>query len=253
VRQAFPSNLKTIEALLNEAPKHAGLLYAAASGFTQYAFGFVQQDADRVETTDVSAATGLRDRAVKLYQRGRDYGLRGLEVRHPGFREGLRRDLEETLRPLQKRDVPLLYWTALSWAAAMALAKSDSSLSADQDLTEAMMTRALDLDEAFGLGSLHDFFIVREASRSAVGGSVAKAREHLKRALDLAQGRRAWPYVFFAESASLAAQDRKEFEDMLHQALAVDPGRDPEQRLSNLLAQSRARWLLARADELFVE
>ena len=126
-------------------------------------------------------------------------------------------------------------------------------MSADQDLTAAIMTRALELDEPFALGSLHDFFIVREASRSAVGGSVARARDHLKRALDLAQGRRAWPYVFFAESASLAAQDRKEFEGMLGQALAVDPGRDPGQRLSNVLAQHRARWLLSRADELFVE
>ena len=253
VRQAVPFSLKTVEALLNEAPKHKGLLYAAASGFTQYAFAFVEQDADLEEGKDLVAATALRGRAVKLYLRGRDYGLRGLEVDHPGFREGLRGDSAKALGPMKKRNVPLLYWTAAAWAAAMALSKSDSSQSADQHLAEAMMARALELDEPWALGSLHDFFIAYEAGRSSVGGSVARARDHMKRALELAQGRRAWPYVIFAESASVGAQDRREFEDLLRQALAVDPNRDLDQRLSNLLAQRRAHWLLTRTDELFVE
>lgn len=253
VRQAVPFSLKTIEALLNEAPKHKGLLCAAASGFTQYAFAFVEQDADLEEGKDLAAATALRNRAVKLYLRGRDYGFRGLEVDVPGFRERLRADPRAALASMKKAQVPLLYWTAASWAAAMTLSKSDSSLSADQHLAEAMMSRALELDEPYALGSLHDFFIAYEAGRSSVGGSLARARDHLKRALEIAQGRRAWPYVIFAESASVGAQDRKEFEDLLRQALAVDPNRDPDQRLSNLLAQRRANWLLSRTDELFVE
>ena len=253
VRQAVPFSLKTVEALLNESPKHKGLLFAAASGFSQYAFAFVEQDADLAEGKDLAAATALRDRAVKLYLRGRDYGFRGLEVDHPGFRERLRGDPAKALGPMKKQQVPLLYWTAAAWAAAMALSKSDSSLSADQHLAEAIMTRALALDEPWALGSLHDFFIAYEAGRSSVGGSVARARNHLNRALELAQGRRAWPYVTFAESASVGAQDRPEFEGLLRQALAVDPNRDPGQRLANLLAQRRAHWLLSRADELFVE
>ena len=253
VRQAVPFSLKTIEALLNEAPTHKGLLYAAASGFTQYSFAFVEQDADFVEAKDLAAATALREQAVKLYLRGRDYGFRGLEVGSPRFREHLRADPAAALAPLKKKQVPLLYWTAASWAAAMALSKSNSSLSADQNLAEAMMSRALELDEPYALGSIHDFFIAYEAGRSSVGGSLAQARDHLQRALAIAQGRRAWPYIVFAETASVGTQDRKEFEGLLHQALAVDPNRDPDQRLSNLLAQRRARWLLSRTDELFVE
>jgi hypothetical protein len=33
----------------------------------------------------------------------------------------------------------------------------------------------------------------------------------------------------------------------------VDVERAPDQRVANLIAQKRARWLLARADELFIE
>jgi predicted anti-sigma-YlaC factor YlaD len=253
VRDAAPFSLKTVEALLDEAPRHRGLLLAAASGYARYAFAFVQQEADFVEAQDLARATFLRERAAKLYLRARGYGLRGIELDFPGFTEALRRDARSALAPLRARHVPYLYWTARGWGGAMALRKSDSSLTADQDLAEALMKRALELDEGFELGAIHDFFITYEAERASVGGSLARAREHYARALDLAKGQRVWPYLNLAESAAVAAQDRAEFERLLKEALAVDPDRAPDQRLSNIVAQRRARWLLSRADELFVE
>jgi predicted anti-sigma-YlaC factor YlaD len=59
--------------------------------------------------------------------------------------------------------------------------------------------------------------------------------------------------VAYAESISVARQDRKEFEDLLRKALAVDPDAEPPLRLSNLVYQQRARWLMGRTDDLFVE
>ena len=63
VRQAVPFGLKLQESLLAESPRHRGLLLSLASGFTQYAYAFVQQDADEMEEKDVAAAKALRDRA----------------------------------------------------------------------------------------------------------------------------------------------------------------------------------------------
>src|SRR5258708_35357573 len=85
VRSALPFSLKLIESLLVESPRHEGLLLAAAQGFTQYAYGFGQEDADEIEDTDRVRASALRARAAKLYVRARNYGLRGLEVKHPDF------------------------------------------------------------------------------------------------------------------------------------------------------------------------
>jgi hypothetical protein len=56
-----------------------------------------------------------------------------------------------------------------------------------------------------------------------------------------------------AEAVSVNRQDREEFESLLKQALAIDPGARPEWRLSNIVMQRRARWLLSREDELFVK
>ncbi len=253
VGEAIPFGLKTMEGLLLEAPRHKGLLLAAASGFTQYAYGWVQLEADLGEAQDLAKATAMRDRARRLYLRALEYGLRGLEVDFPGLRERLRRDPEAALARMKKEHVPLLYWTAAAWGAAIALKVDDSELSADQKLAEALARRALALDETWDAGTIHDFFIAYEAGRASVGGSMERAREHFDRAIRIANGRRAFPYVTFAESASVGRQNRQEFKALLEQALALDASRPSDYRLANVLAQKRARWLLSRTDDLFVE
>src|ERR1043165_8011025 len=77
VKAAVPFSLKLMESLLAESPKHKGLLFAASSGFTQYAYAFVQQDAEELEEKDVAAAQEMRHRAARLYLRARNYALRG--------------------------------------------------------------------------------------------------------------------------------------------------------------------------------
>src|ERR1700683_1518030 len=97
IRAAVPFSLKLVESLLAENPRHEGLLLAAARGFTQYAYAFVQEDADELEDTDKVAATAMRVRAAKLYLRAKSYGLRGLEVKHPGFADRLKANPKEAV------------------------------------------------------------------------------------------------------------------------------------------------------------
>jgi predicted anti-sigma-YlaC factor YlaD len=253
VAGAVPFALKTIESLIVQSPKHKGLLVTAASGFTQYAYAFVQMEADYIEAQDLDRATAERLRAKKLYLRAREYGLRSFEVEFPGFREGLKADPDAALAKTTKKHVPQLYYTAAAWGAAFAIDKADSSLSVDQTIIEKMMQRALALDEAWELGSIHDFFVTWEGGRSSVGGSLDKAKQHFDRAVALSNGQRVSPYVTWAEVISVGAQNKKEFQEMLNKALAVDVDKVPSQRLANVIGQRRAKWLLSRTDELFVE
>lgn len=255
VRDATPFALKTIESLIDQSPNHKGLLLAASSGFAGYAYAFVESEADYVEARDLTTATALRARARKLYRRAREYGLHGLEVDNPIFRSALRSDPARAVADVRsKADVPLLYWTAAAWALEISLAKQDAELTADLPLTAMMVHRALELDEGYGRGALYDFMIAYDGGRPAsAGGSVERARADFERALAFASGTRAAPYVTFAETVSVATQNRAEFVKLLNEALAVVPDRAPEQRLANLIAQKRARWLLGRADELFIE
>ena len=252
VKAAAPFSLKLMESLLAEDPRNDALLLAAARGFTEYAYAFVQPDADALEVTDVAAAQAARARARRLYLRARDYGLRGLDVRHPGFAAALAARPAQAAAGAARADVPLLYWTAAAWGAAIAVAKDDPSLVADLPKIEAMIDRAVALDEAWDNGSLHGFLISYELVR---GGRDAaeRSRREFERAVALSGGRLAAPYVSYAEAVPLQGQQPEEFRRLLEQALAINPDAYPPARLANLVAQRRARWLLSRLDDLFLQ
>jgi predicted anti-sigma-YlaC factor YlaD len=253
IGDALPFSLKLIESLLAESPNHRGLLVAAASGFTQYAYLYVQQPADEIESIDITRCLEMRSRARRLYIRARNYGLRGLEVAHPGLEKTLRETPDVAARKLVESDVPLAYWTAAAWASAISLGKDNPELIADQRIVEALIDRAAALDERFQAGAIHSFLIAYEPARQGgKGDPLARARSHFERAVELSGENLAGPYVTYAETVSVSKQDRAEFESMLRRALAIDVDEKPEWRLANIAYQRRARWLLAHIDDLFL-
>ncbi len=254
VKAAVPFSLKLMESLLAESPKHPGLLFATASGFTQYAYAFVQQDADELEEKDLTAATELRNRARKLYLRARNYGLRGLEVKQHGIEKALRDNPKAAMRAAGPDDAALLYWTAVSWAAAIAVSKDNPELVAEVPLAEALIDRALQLNESFDHGAIHAFLISYEMSRQGGEGTAeARARKHFERAVALSHGQLAGPFVSLAEAVCVQKQNAREFKMLLERALAINVEARPEWRLVNLIMQRRAKWLLGRTDDLFLK
>jgi predicted anti-sigma-YlaC factor YlaD len=250
IREALPFGLKTYESLLQVSPEHRGLLQATAKGFVVYAY-LQQLEADRLEATDIARARALRDRASRLFLRGRDYALRGLEVAHKGLTAAMRQDAGAALAPATKEDAGLLYWAGAGWAAALAADKDNASLIAELPAAAALMNRVIALDEGYDGGAAHEFFISYEGSRP--GGDLDAARAHYRRAIELSKGLRASTYVALAEAVDVREQNTGEFRSLLAAALAIDPDAAPELRLANTIAQDRARWLETRIPDLFVD
>lgn len=253
VGDALPFSLKLMESVLAETPEHEGLLTSLASGFTQYAYGWVQLEADLIEDDNYDRSEGLRTRAIKLYRRAKDYGMRGLEARYPGFEDALLDDAEGALQRLKVEDVETLYWTALAWAGAISLSLDDMDLVGDLAYVEEMMDRALELDPDWEMGSIQSFFITYEMSRmNGEGDPVENATQFYKRALELSGGKLASVFVAYAEAVAVEQQDKEMFISLLNRALEIDVDAYPSLRLNNLLYQKRAEWLLTRLDWLFL-
>ena len=250
VGDAVPFSLKLMESVLSATPRHLGLLTALTKSFTEYGYAYVQSNAEYIEDEDYPKAKEMKIRAKKLYVRARDYGLRGLEARQNNFRQLVNKDPKAAVAKMKKEDVELLYWTGVSWMAAISLGKSDPELLADRPQAEALIYRAEELDPDFGEGDIQDFLITYEASRP--GGSLKKAKEHFKRALELNKGMSASTYLNYAENVDEAEKNKEEFQEMLDKALAIDVDQKPAFRLVNLIMQKRARWLLSRMDKMDV-
>ena len=253
VRDALPFSLKTVETLLESSPEHEGLLLSACSGFSQYAYAFIQTDAEIAEWDDYAAAEALNTRARKMYIRARDYCLRRVELDYPGITGRLQLEPEATVQELGVEDVETMYWLGGSWGLAISIGLDQPALAADLPAVRALMERALALDEDFNRGAVHGALITLESVPREMGGSPERAREHFARAVELSRGMDASPYVSLASGVSVETQDRSEFEDLLGSALAIDPDEEPTIRLLNLISQKRARHLLGLVDDLFGE
>ena len=252
VGQALPFGLKLMESLLGESPRHRGLLLAACQGFTMYSYAYVQHDIDVVAEEDLAAAAQVRTRARKLYLRARRYGLRALEVSYPGVTERLERDPAGALLTTKRKDVPLLYWNAAALGLAISVSRHDAEMLARLLEVEALLDRALQLDEDWNEGALHEFEVTLASARPG-SPDYERIERHFKRALALSGGKRAGLYVAYAEAGPYRKQNRTEFESTLEQALTLDPDQHHEFRLANLVAQQRAQWLLGHVDELILD
>ena len=255
IGEALPFSIKLIESMIAESPKHRGLLLAAARGYVLYAYAYVHFPAEQAAGRDLAEARRLRARARKLYLRGFGYALRALEVEIPGVGAALARAPEKALARFDAEaaeEVPYLYWSATALGLAISVSKRDPAMLARLPEVEALLHRGLALDESYDGGALHEFAMVWA---EAIPGAAARADldAHYRRALELSAGQRASVFVNYAVAKAVPSQDRALFDRLLAEAQAVDLEAQPEKRLLNTIAQRRARWLLARSDELFLE
>jgi predicted anti-sigma-YlaC factor YlaD len=253
VRDALPFGLKTMESLLEVVPRHRGLLLTLCKGFTEYGYAFVESEAQAIESADYAKATAMRERAFKMYLRARGYGLRGLELDHRGIGQRLKLMPDSAAHEIKKSELPMLYWTAAAWGSAINLGKDRADMLADLGAVRALMQRGLAVDERYEDGAFHEAMIILEALPEALGGSPKRAREHFERAVALSHGEKASPYVTLASSVSVMTQNRTEFRTLLEKALAVDADKVPARRLETLIVQQKARSLLQREDDLFID
>ena len=254
IGEALPFSLKLTDSLIQESPKHRGLLRAAAQGYVLYSYAYVQFGAEQAATEDLKRARALRARARKLYFRGYDYAIRGLEVNRPQIGKAMRETPSKAVESIGDNntdEVPFLYWGASALGLAISVSKDDPGMLARLPEVEAMLQRALFLDESFDHGALHEFALILAAATPRKPDR-AVIKRHYQRALELSEGNRASLYVAYAMAVPLRAQNRTAFHALIEKALSVNADAVPDQRLQNAIAQRRARWLLGRTDELFL-
>ncbi len=245
-REASAFYLKLSESVLSQLPANAPLATAVAGGFTQYAYAFVQMDAERLASQDAKAAQQLRERARRLYQRAQQHALTALEHQTPGFAKALASRRAADLPSLQSEQVPVAYWAAASWASLIALSKDDPDVVADLPQVLRLATLVWQKQPDFGEGAAASLMGSLESARP--GGSAESATNYFDQAIAMGGGKHAGAYVSKAESVALAAGDRAAFEALLQQALTVSRG---TRNLHNAIMGARAQWLLETADDLF--
>lgn len=254
IKDALPFSLKTYESLLASMPENQNLLLATGRTFCMYSYAFIQAPADTLPDEKIDEQTAQYLRAKKMYLRAWKYLIKALDLKYPGFQESFKTDnFKAFVSKTTKEDLDLLYWTGMSWMGAFTTETFDMSIKVHVDKAVLMLERVLELDEKYGNGTIHDFFIsFRGGMLESLGGNKEEARKHFLRSIELSEGKRAGPYVSLASTVSVGEQNHEEFKDLLEKALAINPEEDPENTLINVISQIKADWLLRNLENFFL-
>jgi len=256
-RAALPGQLKTIDGLLETAPRDEDLLGLAALGFLQFAFGFVEdelesQPLDGAHATERAVLVG---RATGLYDRSFAFAVRLLARRDPRIRDALAGDaagLAEELARLDRRSVPGLFYAGAALASAINLNREDPSRAADLPKAIALLSRARALDPRFyHAGPPLILGLVYGLQPRSRGGQPERARRLLEEAIALTDGKYLLARVMLARAYAVSVGDRALFASTLRAVLDAPPDLAPDCRLSNELAKRRAARYLAAEQSLF--
>lgn len=250
---ALPALIKLSEARVRQVPSDPQARLDAGRSLIAYAGSFVQGPAELLPAGAYDRRAAALLRAKRLHLRGLDYVLSGLELRRPGTLASVATGRPAPLLSLLRdADIDFAFWVAAGWLGALAADPDDVDLMVRAPIAGALLGQVLEWDDEYG-GLAHEAMILFLGGLpEAVGGDPVGARQHFLHAMEVSGGASATAYVNLAATVAVAEQDADLFRRLLDGALAIDVDADPSRRLQNILAQRRARHLLDRADDLFL-
>jgi hypothetical protein len=237
IASGVPAYLLAVDGLIAQAPDSAPLLSAGAQLFALYGSRFASPE-----------------RAVVLTAKARRYGERAICLAHEAACHWRGLDYDRFVAELEAvddRDIGPLYSYAVSWLSHLDATSEDWTAVSELPWVQAVLERALVLDEAYERGALHGYLGILNSLRPpALGGKPDVARAHFERAIELSGGRDLSIKVEYARRYA-----RLVFNQELHDRLLTDvvnaPAEAPLFTLFNVLAKQEAEELLATSKEYF--
>ncbi|NNF68119.1 MAG: hypothetical protein HKM98_11500 [Gammaproteobacteria bacterium] len=238
VRDGIPSYLLLLDSLILSDPESPTVLAAGAQMYASYAAAFVDD----------------KKRAKRLSNRGRDYGQRALCLRHEaacGWDDKDYDDFVAALAGVDNKHAELLYAYTISWLAWIRANSDDWSALTDLPRIEAALLRLNEMDDTSQQANVNLYLGVLNTLRPpALGGKPELGREYFERALAMTGERDLSIKVEYARGYARLVYDRELHDRLLNEVLNADAS-SPSLTLLNVLAQERARKLLAGADDYF--
>lgn len=238
VRDGAPAYLLLLDSFLEGSPEDPSLLSAAANLYATYGFVFADDP----------------ERAARLTERARGYSSKAICLRYRAACnwDGMPfEDYEATLAGLTKRQADAVFSHGLASLAYIRKHSSDYTAIAMLPYSQALLERYLEINDGSDDGTIHTYLgILDTLLPASLGGEPEKGRAHFERAIELSGGRNLGAKVEFAEGYARLIYDRELHDSLLKEVLAADPV-EPGNTLLNVLAQRRAKELLATADDYF--
>ena len=200
VREGMPAYLMLMDGMVEGWPDNERLLLAAAQAYSSYATAFVGADDAGVSRRSPAARQDLCPAGP--------WSNAGFQHPLTSPFDDFERQVGQTTRP----DLPYVFWSGSCWGNWIGAHANSISAVAELPRVEALMRRALSLDETYYYGGPHIFMGILYASRPQVaGGSLELSEQHFLKAIEIGQGKFLMAYVYYADIYARKAFDRELF------------------------------------------
>ena len=218
----------------------------------EYGFGIIMEQASRLIDEDYSKAMAKYEQANKIFSEARDSGISIMSKKYPSFDKWLNK---ETSIDFNADDMNDIYWLAASIGGCISSSRGDPFELINLPNVGRLLRTGIDIDPEWANGSFYSAMMSFTTTRSDLNETMLRDSVdfYFNKAIFYSNGKDAGPYLTYAESIHKPFQERKDFVDKLNYVINMENKPSNEFELTNLLAKSRAKWLLARTDEYFLE
>ena len=245
----FEKKIKSLERKKSLSPKQKRLLLKTK---VEYGFGVLLEESDRILDYDYNLGVKKSLEAYIVFSDAIKVGNSILIISYPKLDSWLS---GETNLQFKINDVSDLYWLAAAYGGAIKSSRGNPFDVVKLPVVKKLLMTAIALDPKWGKGALYSAMMSYTSSRPDLFGDalIDSVSSFYAKALIASDSLDASLFVSYAELIDKKFQDRDAFEQKLDLALNMDVEKDKDFRLSNIIAQERAKWLLSKTDEFFFE
>ena len=218
----------------------------------EYAFGIILEKSDRLIDEDYSLALVDYKNANKIFNEAKILELSILRETHPEFEFWINGKADITF---SKDDIFDLYWLAASYGGAIKSSRGDPFELVNIPTVGKLLKTAIRLEPEWGRGALYSAMMSYTSSRPDLSSDMLKdsANYYFNKAVSVSDSLDASPFMTYAESIHKPFQNRAGYINKLNFVINMDVKKNTQFELSNIIAQKRAKWLLSKTNETFLE
>ena len=218
----------------------------------EYGFGIIMEQASRLIDEDYSQAMAKYKQANKIFAEARDSGILIISKKYPNFKKWLNKEASIDFNADDMNDI---YWLAASIGGCISSSRGNPFELINLPNVGRLLRTGIDINPEWENGSFYSAMISFTTTRSDLNEVMLRdsVDYYFDKAVLYSDGKDAGPYLTYAESIHKPFQERKNFVDKLNYVINMENKPGNEFELTNLLAKSRAKWLLARTNEYFLE
>ena len=245
----FEKRIKSLERKKSLSTEQKRLLLKTK---VEYGFGVLLEESDRTLDHDYNLGVKKSQEAYIVFSDAKKVGNSILIISYPKLDSWLS---GETDLQFKINDVSDLYWLAAAYGGAIKSSRGNPFDVVNLPVVKKLLITAIALDPKWRKGALYSAMMSYTSSRPDLFGDalIDSVSSFYAKALIASDSLDASLFVSYAELIDKKFQDRDAFEQKLDLVLNMDVEKDKDFRLSNIIAQERAKWLLSKTDEIFFE